>query len=80
MKVLITAYGTRGDIQPYIAFGKGLLRAGYQVAICTSEGYRPLVEEHAFFSDGGQSWSIPYIGGVYALAIQVMPNLTPEEF
>jgi sterol 3beta-glucosyltransferase len=46
MKILITTFGTRGDIQPYIAFGKGLLRAGYDVALGTSEGYRSLVEEH----------------------------------
>jgi len=46
MKILITTFGTRGDIQPYIALGKGLIEAGYQVVVCTSEGYRPMVEEH----------------------------------
>lgn len=31
-------------------------------------------------SDGGQSWATPYLVGVYALAKQVMPTLTPEHF
>jgi hypothetical protein len=29
---------------------------------------------------GGWSWSNPYIAGVYALAAQVNPDITPEEF
>jgi sterol 3beta-glucosyltransferase len=45
-KVLITTFGTRGDIQPFIALGKGLRAAGYDAAICTSEGFQSLVEEH----------------------------------
>ena len=46
MNITILAHGSRGDIQPYIALGKGLLRAGYEAALCTSEGYRSLVEKH----------------------------------
>jgi sterol 3beta-glucosyltransferase len=46
-KILITTFGTRGDIQPFIALGKGLKAAGYEVGICTSEGFQPFVEEHA---------------------------------
>ena len=45
-KILITTFGTRGDIQPFIALGKGLKAAGYHPAICTSEGFRSFVEEH----------------------------------
>jgi hypothetical protein len=29
---------------------------------------------------GGWSWSIPYLAGTYALAVQVDPNITPDEF
>ncbi len=36
--------------------------------------------EYAFFRSGGWSWSIPYIAGVYALACQVEPKITPERF
>lgn len=46
MKILITTFGTRGDIQPFIALGIGLKHAGHEVAICTSEGYRSFVEEY----------------------------------
>ena len=45
-KILITTFGTRGDIQPFIALGKGLKTAGYEVSICTSKGYQSFVEEH----------------------------------
>lgn len=45
-RILITTFGTRGDIQPFIALGKGLKTAGYEVAVCTSEGFQAFVEEH----------------------------------
>jgi hypothetical protein len=37
-------------------------------------------EDYAFFREGGWSWSIPYLAGMYALAAQVKPEITPEEF
>lgn len=37
-------------------------------------------DEYAFYRQGGFSWSIPYIAGVYALAAQVDPKITPERF
>ena len=37
-------------------------------------------EDYAFFREGGWSWSIPYLAGMYALAAQVKPENTPEEF
>lgn len=36
--------------------------------------------EYVFYREGGWSWSIPYIAGVYALAVQVDPSITPEQF
>jgi hypothetical protein len=38
------------------------------------------VDEYVFYRQGGWSWSIPYIAGMYALAVQVDPNITPERF
>ena len=38
------------------------------------------VADYAFYKQGGWSWSIPYIAGVYALAVQVDPEITPEKF
>jgi sterol 3beta-glucosyltransferase len=43
MHLLISTFGTQGDIQPFLALGAGLRAAGHRVTICTSEGYQPLV-------------------------------------
>ena len=41
----------------------------------------PTGEENYFFNRlGGQSWVMPYIAGLYALAAQVDPAVTPEKF
>lgn len=37
-------------------------------------------EDYVFYSNGGMSWSIPYIAGLYALACQVDPKITPDKF
>lgn len=36
--------------------------------------------DYVFYREGGWSWSIPYIAGVYALAAQVDPQITPQLF
>ncbi|MHB8094338.1 MAG: S8 family serine peptidase [Candidatus Aminicenantales bacterium] len=36
--------------------------------------------DYAFYRSGGWSCSIPYIAGLYALACQVKPEITPEAF
>jgi hypothetical protein len=37
-------------------------------------------QEYTFYRQGGWSWSIPYIAGLYALAVQVDPAVTPQTF
>lgn len=37
-------------------------------------------EDYASYTNGGLSWATPYLAGVYALARQVKPDVTPEEF
>jgi hypothetical protein len=37
-------------------------------------------DEFVWYSSGGFSWITPYIAGVYALAVQVEPSITPERF
>ncbi len=37
-------------------------------------------DEYVFYRDGGWSWSVPYIAGLYALAAQVRPTVTPDAF
>lgn len=46
MKILIMTYGTLGDVQPYVALGKGLKNSGHQVILGTSERFRDFVEGH----------------------------------
>ena len=38
------------------------------------------VNEYEYCARGGVSWAIPYLAGVYALALQVKPDLTYQEF
>ncbi len=42
--LLITSVGTRGDVQPYVALGLGLQRAGYRVRFLTAPAFASLVE------------------------------------
>ena len=37
-------------------------------------------EDYMYNGYGGWSWIMPYIAGVYALACQVKPDISPEEF
>ena len=37
-------------------------------------------DEYVFYRMGGESWTIPYLAGIYALAAQVDPLITPERF
>ena len=56
MKLLITTVGSRGDVQPYVALGKGLRAAGHTVTVCTSVRFEGFVREHglayAYLNDG----------------------------
>jgi hypothetical protein len=38
------------------------------------------IADYVFYRTGGWSWSIPYLAGTYALAVQVKPEITPEAF
>jgi hypothetical protein len=37
-------------------------------------------EDYVYYSSGGWGWSVPYLAGLYALACQVDPDITPERF
>jgi len=55
MNILISTFGTHGNVQPFLALGWGLRARGHTVAICTSASYRPAIEalglQHAFMGD-----------------------------
>jgi sterol 3beta-glucosyltransferase len=46
MHVLIMTYGSHGDVQPYVALGKGLQDKGHEVTLATSERFSGFVGEH----------------------------------
>ncbi len=46
MRIFILTLGTRGDVQPYVALGKGLISQGHEVTICTSSSFEGFITEH----------------------------------
>jgi sterol 3beta-glucosyltransferase len=46
MRVLLSTYGTRGDVQPFVALAKALKASGHDVSLCTPTGFRDMVERH----------------------------------
>lgn len=46
MNIFIATYGSRGDVQPYVALGKGLQDAGHHITLATSERFRTFVRVH----------------------------------
>lgn len=45
MRVLMVAWGSRGDVQPYVALGRGLAAAGYQVTIAAARDFEAMVRD-----------------------------------
>ena len=46
MRIAIIASGSRGDVEPYVALGKGLVEAGHLVRLVTHEDFETLVSSH----------------------------------
>ena len=46
MRITITANGSRGDVQPYVALGVGLGAAGHKVAVSAPGAFEELVRKH----------------------------------
>lgn len=44
--ITLVAVGSRGDVQPYIALGKGLSAAGARVTLATHDRFAPWVADH----------------------------------
>jgi hypothetical protein len=55
MAIVIMIVGSRGDVQPYVALGKLLLKDGHRVRIATHETFRTFVRDAGleFFCIGG---------------------------
>ncbi|MFZ5638807.1 MAG: glycosyltransferase [Pseudomonadota bacterium] len=59
MRITIVAVGTRGDVQPLLALGIGLRKAGHEVRFATEESYRDRVvgAGHDYHRMSGESES-----------------------
>jgi UDP:flavonoid glycosyltransferase YjiC (YdhE family) len=53
MKIMIIAPGSRGDVQPYIALGKGLQNAGHTIRFVSHQNFEKLVTSY-----GLEFWSV----------------------
>ncbi len=78
MRVMISTFGTHGDVQPFLALGHGLRTAGYEVALCTSASYQTAVEawglQYAFMSDTMLTLTRALLAGSTS-PLTVMPQL-----
>lgn len=68
MHVLLTCFGTRGDIQPYAALAGALVRAGHQATLATAEGFHDLAPDGVARAEVGSE--------MLRLLEQVMPELS----
>lgn len=46
MKLFIVTMGSRGDVQPYVALGKGLIAAGHEVMVCAPATFEAFIIGH----------------------------------
>jgi sterol 3beta-glucosyltransferase len=53
MRIVIIAPGSRGDVQPYIALGKGLQNAGHHIRFVSHQNFKSFVT-----SNGLEFWSV----------------------
>ena len=53
MRIAILAFGSRGDVQPYIALGVGLKKAGHEIRLVTHQNFEGLVKSY-----GLEFWSV----------------------
>ncbi len=78
-KIVLTTFGSLGDLHPYIALGRGLQERGHSVVVATLESHRQRVEEaglpfHAVAPD------IAEVGEESAFMAQVMDQKKGPEF
>jgi UDP:flavonoid glycosyltransferase YjiC (YdhE family) len=73
MRITILATGSRGDVEPYVALGKGLAAAGHAVRLVTHEDFEQLVA-----SNGIEFWRVA--GRVQEVAEGMAPLLERGDF
>jgi sterol 3beta-glucosyltransferase len=74
MHITILAFGSRGDVQPYVALGLGLERAGHQVRLVAFSQFKAFVESRGldFFSLGIDMHNLHKSGREFKSNIELM--------
>src|SRR6185503_12281971 len=93
MRIAIIAIGSRGDVQPYLALGLGLIKAGHTVRFVTQQNFEILVKSYGleFWPVRGSSqdvagsqeiWELSEKGNFFATLrhIQKSAELTINEW
>lgn len=78
MKLNIIAIGSRGDVQPIVALGRGLADAGYAVRMVTLESFAPLVRQQGldFFPIEGDAQALTnemMLAGMQGKGLSLVP-------
>lgn len=73
--------GTRGDVQPYIALCKGLMKEGHRCRIATHDEFQDWIEEHGieFRTVGGDPGELMVILSFYWV-VDVLAKLITSFF
>lgn len=74
MRITVLTYGTRGDVQPYVALSKGLMQAGYAVRLAAPEAYAGLAAQH-----GADFAPLPGDISALTLALSERAQLNPAK-
>lgn len=71
MYITMLALGSQGDIQPYVALGKGLRHAGHEVRFITFESYHAIVEKTGleFYPIRGDAKALVMAAGTNMLSL-----------
>jgi sterol 3beta-glucosyltransferase len=46
MRITLLTYGSRGDVEPFVALGKGFIRAGHSVCLAAPEKFEQFASSH----------------------------------
>lgn len=46
MKIIFLTLGSRGDVQPYVALAKELIKNGHEALVCTGASFKKFIEEN----------------------------------
>ena len=82
MHITILAFGSRGDVQPYVAPGLGLERTGHKVRLVALSQFETLVEGRGldYFSLGVDLDDLRKAGREFKPSMERMQELTRAYF